>query len=83
MTFGSVAGTGWTATTAPSLLGGTVVTLAYNGSLLTNGNAPTATLTVNVTSSAAVATVSTFTVADDQFDTGGTNNTTVVTSTVA
>ena len=82
LTFASVAGTGWTAVAATGATGVTVV-MTYAGSLIASGNAPTATLTVNVASSAAVPAVTTFSVAGDQFDTGATNNTAVVTSTVA
>ena len=78
LTYASVAGTGWSATTS-----GTTVTLAYSGSLIANGSAPVATLNVNVSSSATLAAVTTFTVSGDQFETSILNDTAVVTSTVS
>ena len=83
LSFTSVSGAGWTATSTVSTLNITTVTMTYSGGLIVNGNAPTLTLNVHVASSAVAGTTTTFTVANDQFDTGVLNNTAVVTNTIA
>jgi hypothetical protein len=79
LTYASVAGSGWTAAASSS---GATIVLTYSGLQAANATIPTVTLTVNVTSSATLTAITTFTVAGDQFDTGVTNNTAVVTSVV-